>query len=320
MPRKRLCKEWYTLNHDFMESLLKRTLTGLAKLTRFNEYVYFVVISTLLGVASAQGTFHWRLLILLLANWLAVGFAFMINDIEDAPDDAFSTKNQQRNPVSSGLIAPKTAWIATIISGLISASLFALVGFWPFVFGVTNLILGLLFSVKTVQLKKIAFVDLLSHGLMLAGLPFLSGYAAHTSSLNRVWFWPFIFILSVSILIELRDDLKDVERERLDQEDHIKPQIGEQTANGLMIGLLILGAVTGVVTFFLINLIPAWVMVTMAFLVIVFVIPTLIKVRRGDEDGSLIQDSLKKHVERAVALALILHMFLPWLIQIFQSL
>lgn len=311
-------KKWYTQKHAGMETSLKRTLSGIAQLTRFDEYVYFVVIATLLGVAAARGPLDWRVLVLLLANWLAVGFAHMINDIEDAPDDAFSAKNQQRNPVSSGLITPRTAWIATLVIGLLTSVLFALVGFWTFVFGAANLILGLLFSLKTVRLKTIAFIDLVSYGLMLAGLPFLCGYAAHTTRLNRIWFWPFLFLMSIIILAERQDKLKDIERERREQDQHAVFRIGERAVSGLLIGLLLMGVVTGAVSFFLIDLIPAWVIVIMAIFVIIFVIPTWMKVRRDGMPGNSVQAALQKHVERAAAFALILQFLLPWLIQLFQ--
>ena len=47
------------------------------RLTRFPEYVSFVIITTLLGAAAGQGSLEWPLIVVLVANWLAVGFAFM---------------------------------------------------------------------------------------------------------------------------------------------------------------------------------------------------------------------------------------------------
>ena len=155
---------------------MKKTLKGLIKLTRFNEYVYFVVITTFLGVSAANGSSDWRLLILLPANWLAVGFAFMINDIEDAPDDALSIKKINRNPISSGLITPKTARILTFSVSILSAVLFSFLGLWPFLFGLISLLLSYLYSYRGVRLKTIAFFDILAHSLMLAGLQYLCGY------------------------------------------------------------------------------------------------------------------------------------------------
>jgi 4-hydroxybenzoate polyprenyltransferase len=310
-------QKWYTQPCTLMETPLKNTLTGLAKLTRFNEYVYFVVITTMLGIAAAEGAFQWRLIVLLVANWLAVSFGFMINDIEDAPDDAFSEKNYNRNPVSSGLILPRTAWVATLSIGIISASLFAIAGFWPFVFGMVNLTLGLLFSIKSVQLKMVAVVDLLAHGLLLAGLPFLSAFSAFSPALNRTWIWPFIFVMCISIYYELHDEIQDYSRERPSRRRQTTLLLGEKTTNSLMTALVILGVFSGVLSFFWINLIPAWVLLVMLVLVIALVSPTLMRSQRDKSSRNSVLGLIKRQVELAAALALILNFLIPWLAEMF---
>lgn len=296
---------------------MKRTLRGLAKLFRFGEYAYFVVITTLLGVAAARGAFTWQLILLLLANWLAVGFAFMINDIEDAPEDAFSKKNFKRNPVSSGLIATRDAKIAALIVGLVAAGFYAVLGLWPFIFGVTCLILGILFSSQTVRLKTLAFFDLLSHGLMMAGLPYLCGYFTYTSRLSQLWFWPFIFVLSLSIYGRLHKEVRNLEGARLSRLRHTAIVLGDRAASVLMLGMLILAVLMGTVSFFMINLIPSWVMVVMAFLIILFMLPPFIRNRRREIRFSP-PLSFEEPLVRAAALALILQFVLPWLDQLLQ--
>ena len=302
---------------------MKRTLIGLAKLTRFDEYTNFVVITTLLGVLAAQGAFTWQLIILLVSNWLAVGFAFMINDIEDAPEDAFSNKNFKRNPVSSGLISPKDARTAAWLAALSSAGLYAILGLWPFILGGACLILGMLFSAQTVRLKAMAFMDILSHGLILAGLPFLCSYFTFTTRFNQVWFWPFIFVVSVSNYGRLQKEVRNLEGERLSRLRHRSAcqgtaiVLGDRVTSVLIMVMLILAVIAGVITFFIINLIPVWVMVVMAFLVIVFVLSQLINNQRGDTVLTP-PHSLTKPLEQAAALALILQFFMPWLDQLMQ--
>jgi 4-hydroxybenzoate polyprenyltransferase len=302
---------------------VKRTLLTLAKLTRFDEYTDFIVITTLLGVLAAEGSFTWQLMVLLFTNWLAVGFAFMINDIEDAPEDAFSKKNYQRNPVSSGLISQRDAKIAAWLAALSSAGLYALLGLWPFILGVICLILGMLFSAQTVRLKTMAFMDILSHGLIVAGLPFLSSYFTFTTRFNQVWFWPFIFVVSISNYRRLQKEIRNIEGERLSRLRHRTASqgtaivLGDRVTSVLMMVMLILAAITGVITFLLINLIPTWVMVVMVFLVIVFVRSQRIKNQRGD---SVLTPafSFTKPLEQAAALALILQFFIPWLDQLMR--
>ena len=291
---------------------MKRKLNGLLKLTRFDEYVYFVVVTTLLGIASTGGKVDWRFLVVLLANWTTVGFAFMINDIEDAPDDALSTSKINRNPVSAGLITPKTARIWTFIVGVISAALFALLGTWPFVFGLLSLILGYLYSYRGVRLKTIAFLDVLSHCLMLAGLQYLTGYFTYTTVLVRNWLWPFLFVVCISIYGELYNEIRDFEGDQAAQLRHTAIVLGSRTSHILMLAILMLGVLSGIVSILFIDLIPLWVFIVMAILAVLLLLPQVIKLRRGDSSIE-IQNAFQKPLERAAALALLLQFLVPWL-------
>ena len=296
---------------------MKKTLKGLIKLTRFDEYVYFVVITTLLGIASAVGQVDWRFIIVLCANWLAVGFAFMINDIEDAPDDALSSSKINRNPVSAGLITPKTAKLWTFAVGVISAVLFAFLGTWAFIFGLTSLILGYLYSYRGVRLKTIAFLDILSHCLMLAGLQFLTGYFTFTNVLNRDWIWPFLFVVCVSVYGELYNEIRDFEGDQAAQLRHTAIVLGSRTTHILMFAILFLGVISGIISFFLIDILPFWVFAIMAVLAVLLLLPPVLKIRKGHSSVE-IQNAFQKPLERAAALALLLQYIVPWLDELFQ--
>lgn len=296
---------------------MNKTLKGIIKLTRFDEYIYFVIITTLLGVAAAKGAPDWRFLALLPANWLAVGFAFMINDIEDAPDDALSPNKINRNPVSAGLITPQTARIATFIVCVISAGLFSLLGTWPFIFGLFSLVLGYLYSIRGVRLKTIAFFDVFSHCLMLAGLQFLCGYFTYATQLNQHWFWPFTFVMSISIYGELYNEIRDLEGDRAAQLRHTAIILGDKANHILMLTTLVVGIFSGAVSFIVIDLIPLWVFVIMTILTALFVLPPALKLRRSDSSMA-VQGALQKPLERAAAIALLLQYILPWLDQVFK--
>ena len=305
----------YSFSHT-LETPLKRTLIGLARLTRFDEHVFFVLITTFLGAAAGQAVFGWRLVAALGANLLAVSFAFMINDIEDAPEDAFSEKNYARNPVSSGLISPQMAKTAAISVILLSIGLFALLGLRPLMFGMACLLLGWMYSIKSIRLKTMPYVELLSHGLLLAGLPFLCGYFTFAAGFNRTWFWPFTFVMSTRILIVLYGELRNLEQEHLARMHPTALLLGERAANNLMIAMIVLAASCGAVSFFFINLVPAWVLLFAAIVAALLLIPVVIKLRRGDPQVTA-QGLFRKPLERAAALALVLHFLLPWLNRIF---
>ncbi len=294
---------------------MKKTLIGLAKLTRFNEYVYFVIFTTLLGVTAADGYLNWRFPIILTANWLAVGFAFMINDIEDAPDDVLAAEKANRNPVSAGLISPSAARTATVAIGLLSAGLFVTLGIRTMIFGWLSLILGFIYSYRGIRLKTIAFIDFLSHCLMLAGLQYLSGYFTFSDTLNKGWFWPLLFVSAISIYGELFNEMRDIVGDRQAHLRHTAIVLGEKNTQILMILMIGLGVFSGVITFFVLHTIPGWVLLVMVGLALIFTLPPLIRLQRN-EKSIKIQQSFQKPLEQAAALALVLQFITPWLDQL----
>src|SRR5574341_431125 len=168
---------------------MMKPLRGIWQLTRFKEYVSFVIITTLLGAAAGQGSFSWLLIRVLVANWLAVGFAFMINDVEDAPDDALDPAKVLRNPISAGVLSPRIGRLLSYVVAALAALLYAAVGLGPFIAGLACLILAYLYSWRPIRLKAIPIADLISHAALLAGLQFLTAYLAFGG--GPAWQWVF---------------------------------------------------------------------------------------------------------------------------------
>ena len=82
-------------------------MQAILKLSRWQESIPFVIPLTLLGglmaYRFADVRLDERLLYVLLANILAVIYAFMINDIEDAEDDQKGDPERaKRNVIASG--------------------------------------------------------------------------------------------------------------------------------------------------------------------------------------------------------------------------
>ncbi|HRJ45606.1 MAG TPA: LON peptidase substrate-binding domain-containing protein, partial [Caldilineaceae bacterium] len=92
-------------------------------------------------------------LAVMAANVLVVAYAFMINDIEDAPDDAMDPARAKRNPVTSGLISVRAGYTACRIVAAATMLLYAFGGAWVFIIGGITLLLSHLYSWKPVRLK-----------------------------------------------------------------------------------------------------------------------------------------------------------------------
>ncbi|HLY29028.1 MAG TPA: prenyltransferase [Aggregatilineales bacterium] len=174
-----------------LPAIVTTKVRGVIRLTRWREYVSFVIPITALGAilsAQPQGiSLDWRLLVVMVANTLAVGYAFMINDIEDARDDAREADRAARNAVASGELTPRQGWAASLLVAGITLVLYALAGVWPFIIGSLTLALSHFYSWKPIRLKAWPVADLVSHSLMLSGLLFLAGFFAYGTHPGLVW-------------------------------------------------------------------------------------------------------------------------------------
>lgn len=292
-------------------------IRGVIKLTRFNEYVWFVIVTTLMGAATAQGRLGWPLIGALIANQLSVAFAFMINDVEDAADDALNPAKINRNPVSAGLLSRREANIASYATALIAAVIYATLSPAAFGVGVISLIVGWIYSWGPVRLKSKPVVDLLSHVMMLAGFQFLTGYLAFSNVLANNWLFPFIFVVCISGYGELYNELRDYEGDVQAGLKHTAAVIGHRAATYLMNGLLITGIVTAAVTIFVIQIVPLWVIgIVGVVFVILFVRPMLAARRTGARGSVAAQAPFQIPIQIAGAIGLSAWFVGLWLIRL----
>ncbi len=294
---------------------MKRRIDGLIRLSRFKEYLFFVIITTLLGVISGNGEFGWRLVGVLVANWLSVAFAFMVNDIEDAEDDALNPNKVNRNPVSAMHVSKPLAWKASFVVAAFSALLFALLGTWPFILGILSLVFGLFYSWEPIRWKSKPLVDLLSHGMMLAGFQFLTGYFSFGESEFLRWFFPFQFVVCISLYGELFNEVRDLEGDMAAGLNHTGCYLGRKWTTVLMFTMLALGIIGGVMTFFVFRITPLWVFIVIAILSLIFNYRTLRRYRRGEKSSIEVQMNFQKPFEIATAFGLLLQLVGPWALQ-----
>ncbi len=196
---------------------LNSQLRGLVRLSRWKEYVSFVIPLTILGALVAARpndvALDWRLVAVTLANILAVAYAFMINDIEDAPDDARDPARAARNPISSGEIGVRIGYAACRVVAAATLILYAMGGLTVFGIGVATLLLSHLYSWRPVRLKAWPVTDIVSHSLMLSGLLLLAGYFIYDNQPGIVWFVAACVTLA-SVYGQLYNQLRDYDMDK----------------------------------------------------------------------------------------------------------
>lgn len=171
---------------------LEKKLDAVLQLSRWREHVPFTIPLTIVGsmmaVQNAGAEVDWRIIAVTLANILTVAFAFIINDIEDAPDDALNERKRARNVISNGTLTQKQGMLlcwATVAGAL---SLYILCGLWVMIWGGITLILSYLYSAHPFRLKARPVTDLVSHALMLSALLVMTGYFTYDAAPGYGWY------------------------------------------------------------------------------------------------------------------------------------
>ena len=187
------------------------------QLSRWQEFVPFVlpltVLGALLGAEFTARPLDGRLLASLAGNMLAVAYAFMLNDIEDAPDDALDAARAPQNVIASGRLSARAAYRGCALVAVGALVCFYLGGGRVLITGAVTLALAHLYSWRPVRLKKWALVDVVSHVLMLSALLFLTGYWLYARALGEAA-WLLAAAALLSAYGQLYNQLRDAATDR----------------------------------------------------------------------------------------------------------
>lgn len=234
------------MHYKANDRTFREQMRGLIRLTRWKEYIPFVVPLTVLGALLAARPngilLDWRLAAVTGANILAVAYAFMINDIEDAPDDAADPDRAARNAVTSGEVTIRTGYTACRVVAAATLILYTFGGVNVLLIGLATLLLSHLYSWRPVRLKAWPVTDIVSHSLMLSGLLLLAGYFIYHSSPGVVWFVAGGATL-FSVYGQLYNQLRDYDIDKLAGLRNTAIMLGEVNARRMMylsIGLALL--------------------------------------------------------------------------------
>jgi len=166
-------------------------IAAVIRLTRWREHVPFTIPLTIIGGLLAlepeADPADWRLFAVLAANVLAMSFAFMLNNIEDAPDDALDTNKKQQNVISSGLVSRREGAVLSAATFIASLALYAASGTLALAIGGATLALCYLYSAHPFRFKARPITDVVTHALMLSGMLAAAGYFTYGAAPREVW-------------------------------------------------------------------------------------------------------------------------------------
>ncbi len=165
-------------------------IVAAVRLSRWREHVPFTIPLTIFGGLLAlepEAAADWRLFAVLAGNVLAMSFAFMLNDIEDAPDDALDRQKKQQNVISNGLLSRREGIALTVIVFVAALAMYVASGVMTLAIGSATLALCYLYSAHPFRFKARPLTDVVSHALMLSGLLVAVGYFTYGAEPREVW-------------------------------------------------------------------------------------------------------------------------------------
>ena len=181
----------------------------LVRLTRIYRYLHvLILIFPLIFLISPKNLFSYTTVVIFLANLFLTTFGFTFNDVEDAEDDYHDIEKKKRNPISSGELTKKQGYLFSLF--LLFAGLFLLLFISPFVFflGLIFAFVGFFYSWKSLRLKSIPIIDLISHVIFLGVLQFFITYLAFRPL--DLFVIPFLMIIiPFSLMEEIFGELRD---------------------------------------------------------------------------------------------------------------
>mgnify|MGYP001042379863 CR=1 FL=1 len=223
---------------------------GIIRLTRWKEQTPLISLTLVGGLIahSVHGMpLDWRLVAVAVANFLTVTFAFMINDIEDAQDDARHPVSARRNPMTNGMLDAVTAWQTCAVVVVAALVLYASTGVLVLFVGGLNLLLSFLYSWKPIRLKSSTVgLDVVSHTLMLGGLLPLAAYLAYSTVLD-----PAIIMMAAAMTLgsaygQLYNQVRDYDADKAAGIVNVTIRIGKRAAFALMYAAAVLSIGLGV--------------------------------------------------------------------------
>lgn len=281
-------------------------------LTRWREHIPYVipltVLGAILGSVTAGVHLDMRFVSVTLANIAAVAYAFMINDIEDAPDDARDPIRSAKNVISSGKLGHTTGYFACQLTAAIALLLYLPAGKVVLSIGLATLLLSHFYSSRPLRLKAWPVTDVVSHVLMLSTLLLLAGFYTYAIRPGAAW-WVIASFTFFSGYGQLYNQLRDYKLDKLAGLHNTAILIGKKKTQMLMHTSLVIAVFCLLVSIFSF-LFPLWL-----FLVLLCAIPlSRLWANKKDSRGSEIFEATGKYQNQTIVIFNIL--IVVWLFQV----
>lgn len=292
---------------------MTKRIQAIFQLSRPKDFFFFVLAYTLLGIASAQGEFGARFLLVCAANFFAVCFTFIYNQLADAPLDTFNELKAAANPIAQGSISSVGAGITALTSAVLALALFWLLDWRLVLVGFALIGLGLLYSSRGTRLHGVSMLDLAGHSWLLAPALSLSGFLAFRPQLTSELLFLFLLVVFLSLVGEISHEQRALHALDETPARQTVLNISARAVHLLFLVFSAAGLLSGVILFFFLRVLPLRAAIFILVCAAILLLPGLIRINR-ESGASADRMHLHVPVEKAVALGLLVEFLTSLLI------
>lgn len=153
-------------------------ITDYIKMMRIKDWIRFYLFFPLTGAFLACG-FSPDLIPIGIIFFCVIAYGFVINNYFDVEIDQKHKRKVEsdKNPLACNLVTRRGTLLLSIFLVAVPVFLSAMMDALGFLFTFMSIFALTLYSAKPIRLKDWLLVDILCHGIMFGGFPFLAGFA-----------------------------------------------------------------------------------------------------------------------------------------------
>ena len=257
-----------------------------------------------------------RFVLVCAANFSAVAFTFIFNQVADAPADTFSETKSPPNPIAQGKISSAEARLAACAAAVISLLLFWLLDWRLVLVGLVLLSFGFLYSSRGTRMHGISMLDLAGHSWLLAPALSLSGFLAFQPHLNSELLFLFLTVVFLSLIGEITHEQAALRALKEVPARQTVLNISARAVHFLIVVFAGACLLSGIILFFFLRVLPLRAVIFILVCAGILLIPNLFKPNREAVPSA---NRLPLHVplEKAVSLGLLVEFLTSFLIRWF---
>lgn len=222
----------------------------------------FYAMLILLSILAGQLTFNSNVILGMISMYLLLLSAFVVNDIADRQDDAdciYAPQSWQDNlrmilglplvgtkpnggkrfiNIFSHQVPGWVGWVIVVLAGVVALVISYSIAFNVFVISSIMFIVGICYSSYPFRLKSKPILDIISHSLLLAGLPIMYFLAYPEAVINYASVLIVGLSMFISIVGDLQNEYRDYEEDQAAGITNTAHMIGNKTLLGNITGIL----------------------------------------------------------------------------------